>query len=82
MIEIGHVDTAQSIWQWQWQWQGGCVPGVREHQQVVFSYSALLCGAVKVNGASSDIFSWAPSGGEPLPPLEPEITGVISPHFL
>ncbi len=62
--------------------RAGVFPGVREHQQVVFSHSALLCGALEVNGAASGICSWTPSGGEPLPPLEPEITVVVCPYLL
>ena len=58
----------------------GVFPGVQEHQQVVFGLNALLCGALEVNGASSDV--WTPSGYEPLPPLGSEITVVLCPHHL
>ena len=60
----------------------GVFPGVQEHQQVVFGDSALLCGAPEVNGAASGVCSRTPSGGKPLPPLEPEITVVICSHHL
>ena len=55
----------------------GVFPGVREHQQVVFGHNALLCGALEVSMAASGVCSLAPSGGESLPLLEPEITVVI-----
>ena len=81
VTEIRRVDTAQSVW--QWQQQGGCVPwGVQEHQQVVFRYSALLCGALEVNGAANGFCSQTVSGAKPLPPLEPEITVVVCPCLL
>ena len=57
-------------------------PGVQEYQQVVFSHNALLCGAPEVNGAASGVCLWTPGGGEPLPPLDPEITVVICPYLL
>ena len=57
-------------------------PGVQEHQQVAFGHRALLCGALEVNGAASGVCSQAPSGSEPLPPLEPEITAVVCPCLL
>ena len=60
----------------------GVFPGVREHQQMVFSHNALLCGDFEVNGAASGVCSGTPSGGEPLPPLEPEITVMVCPHHL
>ena len=62
--------------------RAGLFPGVREHQQVVFGHSALLCGAFEVNGAASGFRSQTPSGGEPLQPLEPEITAVVCRHLL
>ena len=47
-------------------------PGVLEHQQVMFTHSALPCCALEVNGAVSGVCSQTPSGGgEPLPPLDP-----------
>ena len=80
MTEIRHAGTAWSIQ--EWQHQGGGVPRGAEHQQVVFGHSTLLCGALEVNGAASGVCSQTPSGGEPLPPLEPEITVVVCPHHL
>ena len=62
--------------------RAGVSPGVQEHQQVVFGHSALLCGALEVNGAASGVCSWTSSGSKPLPPLEPEITAVVCPHLL
>ena len=44
---------------------------------MVFGHNALLCGAFEVNGAASGVRSQTPSGGEPLPPLDPEITAVV-----
>ena len=38
----------------------GVFPGVLEHPQVLISHSALLCGAVWVNGAASDFYSGIP----------------------
>ena len=61
--------------------RAGVFPGVQEHQQVVFGHRALLCGALEVNGAASGVCSQAPSGSEPLPPLEPEITAVVCPRL-
>ena len=58
------------------------LPGVQEQQQVVFGHSALLCGALEVNGAASSVCSWTPSGGKPLPSLEAEITVVVCPCLL
>ena len=55
---------------------------VQEHQQLVFGHNALLCGALEVNGAASGTCSWTPSGGEPLPLLEPEISVVVCPYLL
>ena len=55
-------------------------PGVGEYQQMVFGHNALLCGVLEKNGAASGVCSWTLSGGETLPPLEPEITAVICPH--
>ena len=49
---------------------------------MVFGHSALLRGAFEVNGAADGVCSWTPSGGEPLPPLEPEITVVVCPCLL
>ena len=49
---------------------------------MVFGHSALVCGALEVNGAASVVCSQTPSGGEPLPLLEPEITAVVCPHLL
>ena len=46
---------------------------------MVFGHSALVCGALEVNGAASVVCSQTPSGGEPLPLLEPEITVVVCP---
>ena len=57
-------------------------PEVREHQQVVFGHNALFCGPFEVNGAVSGVCSWTPSGGKPLPPLEPERNVVVCPHLL
>ena len=57
-------------------------PGLQEHQQMVFGHSALLCGALEVNGAASGVCSQTPSGGEPFPSLEPEITVVVCPRLL
>ena len=63
--------------------RAGVVPGVQEHQQLVFGHNALLCGAFEVKGAASGVPSQTPSGGEPLPPLEPEITAlVVCPRLL
>ena len=57
-------------------------PGCLEHKQVVSGHNALLCGALEVNGAARGVCSLTPSGGKPLPPLEPEITAVICHHLL
>ena len=57
-------------------------PRVGEHQQEVFNHNALFCGALEVNGAASGACSQIPSGGRPLPPLEPEITAVVFPRHL
>ena len=62
--------------------RAGVYPGVREHQQVVFGHNALLCGAFELNGAASGVCSQILGGGEPLPPLEPEITAVVHPRLL
>ena len=58
------------------------LPAVQEHQQVVFSHNALLCGTREVHGAGSGICSQTPSIGEPLPPLEPELTALLCPRLL
>lgn len=76
MTEIRHVEHLAVAE------QGSVFPGVWEQQQLVFSLNALLCGALEVNGAASGVCSQTPSGGEPLPPLEPEITVVVCPHHL
>ena len=60
----------------------GVFSGVQEHQQVVLGHNAILCGALEVNGAASVVSSQTPTGGEPLPPLEPETTAVVCPHLL
>ena len=60
-----------------------CVfPGVQEHQQAMDSHNALLYGALEMNGAANGVSSQTHSGGEPLPPLEPETTVVICPRLL
>ena len=58
------------------------LPGVLEQQQVVFGHKALLCGTLEVPGAASVACSWTLSGSGPCPPLESEITAVVSPHHL
>ena len=62
--------------------RAGVFPGVQEHQQVVFGHNALLYSTLEVNGAASHVCSWTPSGGEPLPHLEPQIAVVICPCLL
>ena len=54
----------------------GVFLGVQEHQQMLFGHHVLLCGACEVNEAVSGVCSQTPSGGEPLPSLEPKITAV------
>ena len=49
---------------------------------MVCGHNALLSGALEMNGAASGVCSQTPSGGEPLPPLEPEITVVVFLHLL
>ena len=56
----------------------GVFPGVREHHLVVFCHSALLCGALEVNGAASDFCSGISNGSGPCLPLESGICGGLS----
>lgn len=49
--------------------RAGVFPRVQEYQQVVFSHSTFLCGALEVNGTASGVCSQTPSVGKPLPPL-------------
>ena len=53
--------------------------GVQENHQMVFSHSALLCGALEVIGAASGVCSLTPIGIRILPPLELEISVVVLP---
>ena len=74
------MGSAQNIQ--QWQQQGWYVPrGVRAPIGGVWSQCSPL-GAVDVTGAASGACSWTPSGGRPLPPLQPEITGLVCLHLL
>ena len=57
--------------------RAGVLPRVREHQQVVFGYSALLCGALEVTVATGGACSETPRGGGPCLPLEPVIIVII-----
>ena len=74
------MGTTQSVW--QWRKQGGCVPGGVRAPTFVVDQNALLYSVFEVTWAASAVCAQTPSGGEPLPPLEPEIIVVICPHLL
>ena len=75
MTEIGCVGLPRTFG--SGRIRAGVFLEVQEYQQVAFGHNALLCGALKVNGAASDFCSDISHGSGPCPPLESGITGVL-----